>query len=98
MLLNIFRFFAAFILLLANEAAARALQLAPIASPGDIFSGHLSKRSAAESLDLVPISDPGLLTHGRSLKREQPGNACFDPSSRKSFFWGAYGVYCPYSI
>jgi hypothetical protein len=74
---------------LPPEVAGRALQLSPITDPSD-FTDHTIKRNTPDGLMLLPISDPGVLTHGRPMKREAPGNECFEPSSQHSFFWGSY--------
>lgn len=78
--------------LFACKAAARALELTPITGQSDTLPGQQpAKRLAQEGLTLLPISDPSVLTHGRSLRREKRGYGCFDPLSKNSFFWGAYG-------
>ncbi|KAF2262572.1 hypothetical protein CC78DRAFT_618471 [Lojkania enalia] len=70
--------------------AASNIQLKPINDPSELTSGHFSKRDAPDGLTLLPIEDPGVLTHGHSLKREVHGNDVFNPTSQRSFFWGAY--------
>jgi hypothetical protein len=78
-----------FVSSLSYEVAARALELKPIHIE-DITPDTVSKRTTPEGITLLPISDPGVLTHGQTLKREEPGNGCFDPHSSNNFFWGAY--------